>query len=172
MICSRPYSAFGEAQTRDLLILSPAHYHWATPIERARHFWLMRDTLIMEKFTSQLLGQIKKYLCLVRIIRPYLLLVNSSISSASLEKKINLCILTSKMPFKMHPIILFPKKTKTKKLCVPTHPKIFRPVPWNTHIFLFGLMRDKLIMEKFISKFLTLYARHQVGRQWYQNYST
>ena len=43
------------------------------------------------------------------------------------------------MPFKMHKIILFSRKKKRKKICVPTVPKVFRPVTRNMLIFLFGL---------------------------------
>ena len=45
------------------------------------------------------------------------------------------------MPFKMHKIIFFFKKKKNnqKIICVPTLPKIFRPVTQNTLIFIFGL---------------------------------
>ena len=40
------------------------------------------------------------------------------------------------------------KKIIKKKLCVPTLPKIFRPVTRNTLIFLFGLMKDEKIITK------------------------
>ena len=49
-----------------------------------------------------------------------------------------LCILKGKMPFKMHKIIFFPEK----KICVPTLPKIFRPITRNMLIFLFGLTKS------------------------------
>ena len=39
------------------------------------------------------------------------------------------------MSFKMHKIIIFPRKK-----CVPTQPKIFKQVTRNTFIFLFGLI--------------------------------
>ena len=39
------------------------------------------------------------------------------------------------MPFKMHKIIFYPEKI----ICVPTLPKIFRPVTRDILIFLFGL---------------------------------
>ena len=39
------------------------------------------------------------------------------------------------MPLKMHKIIFFSRKKK----CVPTLPRIFRPINRNTLIFLFGL---------------------------------
>ena len=42
-----------------------------------------------------------------------------------------LCILKGEMPFKMHKVFLFPEK----KMCVPTLPKIFRPVNRNTLFF-------------------------------------
>ena len=38
------------------------------------------------------------------------------------------------MPFKMHKIILFPEKN-IKRICVPTLPKMFRPVTRNTLFF-------------------------------------
>ena len=50
-----------------------------------------------------------------------------------------ICILKGISPFKMHKIIFFARKKIIKKLCVPTLPKIFRPVTRNTLIFLFGL---------------------------------
>ena len=44
------------------------------------------------------------------------------------------------MPFKMSKSIYFPEKQIIKKICVPTLPKIFRPVTQNTlFLFLFGL---------------------------------
>ena len=62
---------------------------------------------------------------------------NLAFFSGFLEKNTILCILKGEMPFKMHKIIIiFPEK----KICVPTLPKIFRPVTRNTLIFLFGLM--------------------------------
>ena len=39
------------------------------------------------------------------------------------------------MPFKMHKITFFPEKKIFKKKCVPTLPKIFRPVTRNTLTF-------------------------------------
>ena len=49
------------------------------------------------------------------------------------------------MPFKMHKIIKKrSRKNIKKKICVPTLPKIFRPVTRNTLIFLFGLNSIKL----------------------------
>ena len=39
------------------------------------------------------------------------------------------------MPFKMHKIIFFQEK-KIKTICVPTLPKMFRPVTRNTLIYL------------------------------------
>ena len=49
------------------------------------------------------------------------------------EKYIILCILNAEMPFKMHKIIFFPEKKVIKKnICVPTLPKLFRPVTWKT----------------------------------------
>ena len=48
-----------------------------------------------------------------------------------------LCILKGEMPFKMHKIKKkIPEKKKIKKICVPTLPKIFRPVTRNTLIFI------------------------------------
>ena len=44
-------------------------------------------------------------------------------------------------PFKMHEIIFFPEKIITK-ICVPTLPKVFRPVALNTLFFLNGLKRE------------------------------
>ena len=44
------------------------------------------------------------------------------------------------MPFKMHKISFFYRKKMIEKKCVPTLPKIFRPVTQNTY-FLFGLSR-------------------------------
>ena len=46
------------------------------------------------------------------------------------------------MPFKMHKMIFFQKKKIIKKICVPTLPKIFRPVTRNTLIFLLGLKNN------------------------------
>ena len=43
------------------------------------------------------------------------------------------------MPF--NKIIYFFQKKNNKKKCVPTLPKIFRPVTQNTLIFLFGLYK-------------------------------
>ena len=51
--------------------------------------------------------------------------------------------LKGKMPFKMHKIIFFPEKKIMKKKCVPTLPKIFRPINGNTLIFIFGLIHLK-----------------------------
>ena len=39
--------------------------------------------------------------------------------------------------------IFFHKKYNLKKKCVPTLPKILRPITRNTHIFLFGLSNDQ-----------------------------
>ena len=50
-----------------------------------------------------------------------------------MEKIIILCILKGVISFKMHKIIFFSRKKK----CVPTLPKIFRPVPRNTRIIIF-----------------------------------
>ena len=47
----------------------------------------------------------------------------------------NLCILKGILPFKTHKIIFFPEKKILKKICVPTLPKIFRPVIRNTYFF-------------------------------------
>ena len=46
--------------------------------------------------------------------------------------------LKGKMPVKMYKKNSR-KKNAEKKICVPTLPKMFRPVTQNTHIFLFGL---------------------------------
>ena len=43
-----------------------------------------------------------------------------------------------KMPFKMYKITFFPEKNN-QKICVPTLPKLFRPVTQNTHIFYLAL---------------------------------
>ena len=74
------------------------------------------------------------------VTRPYLnLLVKPITFFQVFWKNIILCLLKGKMPFKMHKIMFFPEKKITKKIiCVPTLPKIFRPVTLNTH-FLFGL---------------------------------
>ena len=64
--------------------------------------------------------------------------------SGFLENYTILCILKSEMPFKMHKIIFFSRKKNiiffsrnknNKKMCVPTLPKILRPVTRNTFIF-------------------------------------
>ena len=53
----------------------------------------------------------------------------------------------------MHKIIYFFQK----KICVPTLPKIFRPVTPNTHTFLFGLSTTTHVYEKLVCLFK---ARH------------
>ena len=67
-----------------------------------------------------------KKLPVFRVNGPYLnLLVKPIIFFRFSEKNIILCILKGEMPFKMHKIIFISKK---KKICVPTLPKIFRPI--------------------------------------------
>ena len=39
------------------------------------------------------------------------------------------------MPFKMHKIIFFQEKYNGKKICVPTQPKIFRPITRHTYFY-------------------------------------
>ena len=56
-------------------------------------------------------------------------------ASQNIWKNIILCILKGKMPFKKHKIIFFFPELK-KKICVPTLPKIFRPVT-RTHTYFF-----------------------------------
>ena len=90
------------------------------------------------------------------VTQPYLnLLVKPRIFFRfSGKKNIISCILKGKMPFKsiklyffqnlpfkIHKIIFFFQKNKNnlKKMCVPTLPKIFRPVTRNTLIFFIGL---------------------------------
>ena len=51
--------------------------------------------------------------------------------------------------------ILFPEKKIIKKMCVPTLPKIFKPVTRNTLIFLFGLM---VKIQKKMNTFLFLFS--------------
>ena len=45
----------------------------------------------------------------------------------------------------------FPEKEIIKNICVPTLPKIFRPVARNTLLFLFG-MRSPILINEFIEK--------------------
>ena len=72
-----------------------------------------------------------------RVARPYLnLLVNPKVLFRFSGKNITLCILKGKMPFKMHKIIFSRKKIKWKIICVPTLPKIFRPVTQNSYFFI------------------------------------
>ena len=70
------------------------------------------------------------------VTRPYLnLLVKPKICPGFLEKYNFMHFeRRGEMPFKMNKVIFFPGKK-----CVPTLSKIFRPVTWNTLIFLFGL---------------------------------
>ena len=50
-------------------------------------------------------------------------------------------IILSILPFQMHKIIIFQEKKIIEiKICMPTLPKVFRPVTRNTLIFLFGLI--------------------------------
>ena len=67
-----------------------------------------------------------------RVTQPYLNLLVKSRTFSEIQiirKNIILC----KMPFKMYKIIFSPQKQKqNKKICVPTLPKIFRPVTRNT----------------------------------------
>ena len=44
--------------------------------------------------------------------------------------------------FQNHTIIFSEKKKKIEKICVPTLPKIFRPVTLNKLILLFGLIKN------------------------------
>ena len=75
-----------------------------------------------------------------RVTTPYLnILVKPRIIFRFSGKYIILCILKGEMPFKMHKIIFFSRKKIIKKICVPTLPKIFRPVTRNTLFLLFGL---------------------------------
>ena len=70
-----------------------------------------------------------------RVTRPYLnLLVKPRIFFRFSGKNRILCILKGKMPFKMLKIVFYSRK-KDKKMCVPTLPKIFRPVTPNKLIF-------------------------------------
>ena len=47
-------------------------------------------------------------------------------------------------------IFFFPRKKNNKKryVCLPgpTVPKIYRPITWNTLIFVFGLARETLVL--------------------------
>ena len=56
-------------------------------------------------------------------------------------KNIILCILKGEMPFKMHKMIFISRK-KNKKKCVPTLPKMFRPVTRNPLFVLFDFSTD------------------------------
>ena len=77
-----------------------------------------------------------KKIPIFRVTRPYLnLLVKPRIFLGFLEEHIILYILKGEMSFKMHEIIFF-----SRKICVSTLPKLFRPFPGNILIFLFGLM--------------------------------
>ena len=53
------------------------------------------------------------------------------------------------MPFEVHKTILFSRKNNKKKICVPTLPKIYRPVTRNTLIFLFGLIMLVYLNRKY-----------------------
>ena len=64
-----------------------------------------------------------------RITRPFLDLKVKFRFSA---ENVILCILKGEMPFKLH------KNIFSRKICVPTLPKIFRPVTRHTRIFSFG----------------------------------
>ena len=52
--------------------------------------------------------------------------------------------------------LYFFRKKKSKKLCVPILPKIFRPVTLNTLIFLFGLYNDPVIFRYGVQDLLIL----------------
>ena len=70
----------------------------------------------------------------------------------------------------MHKIKFFPgKKNNSKKICVPTLPKIFRPVTRNTHIFLFGLhfqsQNFDIIIHVLLTAFRGLYAGYIEGSE-------
>ena len=79
-----------------------------------------------------------------RVTRPYLnLLVKPRNFLGFLGKNIILSILKGEM----QKILFFPeKKIIKKKTCVPTQPKIFRPVTQNTLIFLFGLIFRQIVV--------------------------
>ena len=69
-----------------------------------------------------------KTIPLFRVTRSYLNLLVKPINFFRLSgKNIILCNLKGEMPFKMQKIIFF-QKNKLLKKCVPTLPKIFRPV--------------------------------------------
>ena len=80
-------------------------------------------------FWMNCVGQIKK-ISVFRVTRPYLnLLVKPRLFSDFLKKKKIICILKGEMPFKMYKIIFFfPPQKMIEKICLPTLPKIFRPV--------------------------------------------
>ena len=64
-------------------------------------------------------------------------------------KNIILSILKGEMPFKMHKIKKISReKIFKKKICVPTIPKIFRPVIPKTHFFIW---LNKFITLSFLS---------------------
>ena len=78
------------------------------------------------------------------------------------------------MPFKMHKIIFFSrkislKKTKKKQVCVPTLPKIFRPVAQNTLIFFYLALVIILLLLQVISGHLGWVRCLAVepGNQWF-----
>ena len=69
------------------------------------------------------------------------------------------------MPFKMHQIIFFFQKKKIiKKICVPTLPKMFRPVTRNTLIFLFGPMAPSEIFSRVVNDFS--FQQAKVSDKW------
>ena len=82
------------------------------------------------------LGQIKN--TLFKVIRLYQNVLMKPRFFQVFLKNYNLMHFEGEMPFKMHKIIFFPEKT----ICVPTPPRIYRPVTRNTlFFFLFGVIR-------------------------------
>ena len=59
-----------------------------------------------------------------------------------------LLFLKGEMPFKMYKIIIFSRFFL--KICMPSLPKIFRPVTRNTHIFYSFFLQKESPLRKFI----------------------
>ena len=90
---------------------------------------------------QDIFGQITKYLCLEEPDPALIYCWNLEFVSVFSGKKYNFNHFEKCNAFQNAWNYIFFSETKwLKKICVPTLPRIFRPVTQNTHFFLFGLI--------------------------------